>query len=153
MRRFNSFAPALLVLVLTMSVIVFAPRLMSGIQRTRTLATIRMAQAKLDQPSGILEQLNEAYESIAEATLPGVVHIEAKTSMREFVNNRRTGDAMPAPGSTGSVAEAGTAGASASRASASKTGPAPFRGASRAIAVRTGPDEILSDRKLTISSP
>ncbi|MCA9281626.1 MAG: trypsin-like peptidase domain-containing protein [Phycisphaeraceae bacterium] len=102
MRRFNSFAPALLVLVLTMSVIVFAPRLMSGIQRTRTLATIRMAQAKLDQPSGILEQLNEAYESIAEATLPGVVHIEAKTSMREFVNNRRTGDAMPAPGSTGS---------------------------------------------------
>lgn len=100
MRRFHSYAPALLVLIVTMSVIVFGPRVMSRIQHARTLSTIHLAQAHLDQ-SSILEELNAAYRSVSDATMPGVVHIEARTNMREFINNRR-GNELPSPGSTGS---------------------------------------------------
>jgi len=91
-----------MVLLATVAVIVFTPRLVSRIQHTRTLSTIRLAQANLDQTSSVLEQLNQAYESIADAALPGVVHIEASTNLRNAINNRRSGDPLPSPGSTGS---------------------------------------------------
>lgn len=109
MRRFTSFAPALLMLLATLAVLFLSPRIMQRIQTERTASTIRLAQARLDA-SNILEQMNESIRAVADATMPGVVHIEARTSMREFLNRREgaggsngsNGRTLPSPASTGS---------------------------------------------------
>lgn len=78
MRRFVWFGPGLVVLLAMAVTLAAAPLAMRNIQTSMLAADVRIAQARLDA-SGILEQLNMSSRAIADATLPGVVHITARS--------------------------------------------------------------------------
>lgn len=75
MRRFVSFAPALLVLIAVVLTLFIAPRIVRGISAAETSARIVLAQQSLDDED-ILERLNRATRAVAQAAKPSVVHLE-----------------------------------------------------------------------------
>lgn len=78
MRRFVWFGPGLVVMLAMAVTLVAAPMAIRNIQTSLLAADVRIAQARLDS-SGTLEQINISARAIADATLPGVVHITARS--------------------------------------------------------------------------
>ena len=76
MRRFVSFGPALLVLLATVLMLLFAPRTIRSVQLALVSADVAEAQAVLERGT-LLEQLNAETNAIERAVMPAVVHISA----------------------------------------------------------------------------
>jgi S1-C subfamily serine protease len=75
MRRFITFGPAVLVLMTVCVALFAAPAAIRSIRVAALSAEVTLAQNTLDRGM-VLEQLNAELNAIAEATLPGVAHIE-----------------------------------------------------------------------------
>jgi len=86
MRRLTSMAPALLVLVVIGAVLLAGPGFLKDLQLSRMEATMQLAQARLDGASdrggasaesggGRLDREVPVSRAVAQAVLPGVVHI------------------------------------------------------------------------------
>lgn len=81
MRRFIALSPALLVLIVVALVLGLGPRFLRSVQLAQLDATVRVAQARLDN-SGTTDDQDPARRgppasrSVADAVLPGVVHID-----------------------------------------------------------------------------
>lgn len=84
MRRFVSFAPALVVLVTVLSVLALAPAAMRQLELARMTASVQFAQARLDANNPI-DALNQATRDVADAVMPGVVHIQVRAAARTRV--------------------------------------------------------------------
>jgi len=78
MRRFVSYGPAFLVLFAVAIALFAGPAAVREYHTARIGAMVNAAQASLDQNT-ILDQINECTSAIADATLPGVVHVETRT--------------------------------------------------------------------------
>lgn len=78
MRRFVTYGPAFVVLCTTLVVLLAAPAAIRRIGYARTDVSIRLAQAQLDG-GNVLEQINRAVRSIAQAVEPTVVHIAVES--------------------------------------------------------------------------
>ncbi len=78
MRRFVSFGPAMVVLMTALLVLTLAPAALKQVQMAGITASVQLAQARLDQQANLLEQLNQATRDVADAVLPGLVHIQVR---------------------------------------------------------------------------
>lgn len=91
MRRFVSFGPAIVVITAAMLVLALAPVAVRNAQLAGISASVRLAQARLDDGSSLLEQINQATRDIATAVLPGVVHIRVSSRSESEDGARRFG--------------------------------------------------------------
>lgn len=80
MRRLVSMVPAVVVLITVLGVLALAPAAMRELEMARLSASVRMAQARLDG-ANIFDQLNQASRDVADAVLPGVVHIQVRSAV------------------------------------------------------------------------
>lgn len=76
MRRFFAYGPALLVILTVTVALIAAPGALRRVQMAQIGAQVSLARASL-QGSGPLQESDGEYRLIAQAVLPGVVHIEA----------------------------------------------------------------------------
>ncbi|MBL8745177.1 MAG: trypsin-like peptidase domain-containing protein [Phycisphaerae bacterium] len=83
MRRFVSYGPALVVFVTVLLVLALAPAAVKQVQLAGMSATVMQAQARLDQQASLLEQLNQATRDVADAVLPGIVHIQVRAQVAQ----------------------------------------------------------------------
>ncbi len=81
MRRFVSMGPGMVVLVAVLAVVVAAPAAIRQIDVARIAATVLLAQDRLDS-STFLEDANQSMRDVADAALPSVVHIRARSRFR-----------------------------------------------------------------------
>lgn len=88
MRRFLYYGPSVLVLLTAIAVLLGAPIVIRDLHTAQISARVMLAQATLDQ-GGELQRINLQTRAIAEATLPGVVHIQASRIVR---GTSRSGD-------------------------------------------------------------
>lgn len=77
MRRFVFFGPGVVVLLVAALTLIAGPSAIQNINAARIAADVQIAQARLDS-STILDEINRASRDIAQAALPGVVHIDAQ---------------------------------------------------------------------------
>lgn len=78
MRRFVSFGPAVVVLMAALAVLALGPALARRAQWAGIEASVHVAQARLDQGGDVLEQMNRAARDVADAVLPGVLHVQVR---------------------------------------------------------------------------
>ena len=90
MRRFVSIGPALAVITAVCVALFAAPSTIRQIQVARVAATISLAQNTLAQ-GGELDSLNREISAIADAVLPGVVHIEINRQSSRFFGSVSSG--------------------------------------------------------------
>jgi S1-C subfamily serine protease len=83
MRKFISFGPAFVVLIAALLVLSMAPAAVRSVQLAGITATVQLSQARLDQQANLLEQLNQATRDVADAVLPGIVHIQVRGKVAE----------------------------------------------------------------------
>ncbi|MEO0512639.1 MAG: trypsin-like peptidase domain-containing protein [Planctomycetota bacterium] len=79
MRRFITAGPALIVLCAALLTTLLAPFAVRRLELTEVHARVVLARQTLDQPESILEQIDAAVRSVAEAVEPSVVHIDVDT--------------------------------------------------------------------------
>lgn len=96
MRRFVSIGPALVVLLAVLAVMAAAPAALRQVDLARLAASVLMAQDRLDR-SAALEQANQGARDVADAVLPGVVHIQVRTPGRFADNEAPEGGENPQP--------------------------------------------------------
>ena len=87
MRRFFAYGPSLLVLITAMTVLFTAPSVVRKIHQEKLAAEVVLARHQIEGGS-ILDQINEANRAVGDATLPGVVHIDA---VARFSNSEGSG--------------------------------------------------------------
>ena len=90
MRKIVAFGPSLVVLLTVAFTLIAAPMAIRSIDVAHIEATIRQASNTLEQGT-ILDQLSAEVEAIAEATLPGVVHIEVEERPSGWISRRSNG--------------------------------------------------------------
>lgn len=98
MRRIVSSGPAVLVLAAVMLVLGFGPGLIKRVQLSGIEASVRVAQARLDDGSNVLEAINRANRAVADAVLPGIVHIQVRSRSGDGENGPRFGGRASAAG-------------------------------------------------------
>lgn len=81
MRRYITIGPALVVLLTAAITLFAAPMAVRQVMMARTAVAVAVAQQRLDGDT-LLEQLNAASRTVADAVEPSVVHIEASTGGR-----------------------------------------------------------------------
>lgn len=89
MRRFVSFGPSLVVLLATLALLALAPAMLRRVHLAEINATVQFAQARLDQRADLLDQLNQATREVADAVMPGVVHVSVRATIEDEEGNRR----------------------------------------------------------------
>lgn len=80
MRKFVAFGPGVVLMLAVLAVLFFGPIALKRVQTAQIAARVTLAQNRLDQ-SSLLEELNRAQRAVADAVLPGVVHIETQTDL------------------------------------------------------------------------
>jgi serine protease Do len=75
MRRFVSFLPALVVMIVALVVLSLVPSVVYRVQAASTQAKLTLVRQAVDSDD-ILERLNAAIRNVAETVTPSVVHIE-----------------------------------------------------------------------------
>jgi len=101
MRRFVSFVPALVVLAVVVTVMLATPAALRSYDLAQLSARVQLAQNRLEDSGAFLDQLNQATRNVAEAVLPGVVHIQVMGSsarLSEDESPRRRGQRSSAAG-------------------------------------------------------
>lgn len=85
MRRFTSVLPALLVLLVAALTLWAGPSLVQSMQLAKVASVMTVAETRLDggETSVALEALQQGTRAVAEAVLPGVVHIDVTTPLSE----------------------------------------------------------------------
>jgi serine protease Do len=85
MRRFTSVLPALLVLLVTGLTLWAGPSLVQSMQLARVASVMTVAETRLDsgESAAALDALQQGTRAIADAVLPGVVHIDVTVSPTE----------------------------------------------------------------------
>lgn len=90
MRKFVAFGPSIVVLLTVVLTLVAAPIAIRSIDVARIGATIQQASNTLESGT-LLDQLSHEVEAVADATLPGVVHIEVQEPARGWMARRSNG--------------------------------------------------------------
>jgi serine protease Do len=90
MRKFISFAPALLVLATVLLVLIAGPTALHRLSAAQTSANIMLARQTIDQDD-ILERLNAAVRNVAASVRPSVVHIDVGPQIGSFRLSTSTG--------------------------------------------------------------
>jgi S1-C subfamily serine protease len=85
MRRFTSVLPALLVLLVTGLTLWAGPSLVQSMQLARVASVMTVAESRLDtgESAAALDALQQGTRAIADAVLPGVVHIDVTVTPTE----------------------------------------------------------------------
>lgn len=83
MRRFLTIGPSLVVLLAVVVTLLAAPAAIRRMQVAQISATVTQAQHRLEGGS-LLEQLDHEIQAVADAALPGTVHIEVRNESRWF---------------------------------------------------------------------
>ncbi len=86
MRRFITLGPALVVLAAVVVVVLAAPAAVRSIELSKIAADVTLAQTRLDQNT-VLAQINQATRDVADAVMPGVVHIQARSQSRRVTDD------------------------------------------------------------------
>ncbi|MCH7792269.1 MAG: trypsin-like peptidase domain-containing protein [Planctomycetes bacterium] len=76
MRRIVAYGPAMIVLLTAVAALFAVPAIVQRINIAQTTAQIRLARLQIEDDD-ILERINRAVRSVAQAVEPSVVHIEA----------------------------------------------------------------------------
>jgi len=77
MRRFFAYGPSLIVLLTALTVLFIAPGVVRKMHTAKLAAQVILAKHQIAGGS-ILDEINLANRAIANATLPGVVHVERR---------------------------------------------------------------------------
>lgn len=86
MRRFQTFGPALVVLLATVLALALGPLAARRVYTARAVTLATLAQDRLAQQDNILERISQAKRDVAQAVEPSVVYIEADVRGRPQSN-------------------------------------------------------------------
>jgi serine protease Do len=89
MRKLSMYGPSLVVLLTAMVVLVAGPRAVYELTHKQMTTRAILASERLAKGS-ILEELNLAYQDIAAAVEPSVVHVSAERPLSGMIGSRRT---------------------------------------------------------------
>ncbi len=83
MRKFIVFGPSVLLIVAVLGALFLGPLAIKRLQVAQLSARVTLAQNRLEG-ANVLEEISKAQRAIADAVLPGLVHIESETNFAEL---------------------------------------------------------------------
>lgn len=83
MRKFIAFGPSVLLIAAVLGALFLGPLAIKRLQVAQLSARVTLAQNRLEG-ANVLEEISTAQRAIADAVLPGLVHIESETNFAEL---------------------------------------------------------------------